>query len=182
MLRYILIFFILIFANKVEASNKEKIIKNLENIKNFSFKFEQNINNKIEKGRCTIQYSKKIYCEYQGNRKKKLISDGKLLVIKTNNSGLYYKYPLKKTPLNLILDKKFLINAIKKLNSKIIDENYINYTFEESGNKVNVFFDKNNYNLVGWQTLDIYQNLNITFISSLTINQKINEDLFLLPE
>ena len=36
-------------------------------------------------------------------------------------------------------------------------------------------------NLIGWQTEDIYQNLTITFISSIKINQKINQKLFILP-
>ena len=30
-----------------------------------------------------------------------------------------------------------------------------------------IFFDIDNYNLIGWQTLDIYQNLSITFLSSI---------------
>ena len=42
-------------------------------------------------------------------------------------------------------------------------------------------FDKNTYNLIGWQTLDIYQNLSITFLSSIVKNQKIDENLFNLP-
>ena len=43
------------------------------------------------------------------------------------------------------------------------------------------FFDKNNFNLVGWQTLDIYQNLTITHLNSIIKNQKIEEKLFQLP-
>ena len=53
---------------------------------------------------------KKIFCEYNLKNKKKLVSNGRSLVIKTNNS--FYIYPLEKTPLNLILDKKFLLNKI----------------------------------------------------------------------
>jgi hypothetical protein len=36
-------------------------------------------------------------------------------------------------------------------------------------------------NLIGWQTLDIYQNLSITYISSLKINQLIEKNIFKLP-
>ena len=93
----ILIFFILISNSKGEI--KEKIIENLQNIKNLEFKFEQNVNGKIENGICTIKYPKKIYCKYSKNNKI-LVSNGKSLVIKTETS--FYRYSLKKTPLDLI--------------------------------------------------------------------------------
>ena len=34
-------------------------------------------------------------------------------------------------------------------------------------NEINVFFDNKTFNLIGWQTKDIYQNLNITYLSSI---------------
>ena len=84
---------------------KKKIIQNLNETKNLDFNFEQNINGKIENGKCKLEYPKKIFCEYNLKNKKKLVSNGRSLVIKTNNS--FYIYPLEKTPLNLILDKNF---------------------------------------------------------------------------
>ena len=45
-----------------------------------------------------------------------------------------------------------------------------------------IFFDKKSFNLAGWQTEDIYQNLVITFISSVKINQEIDDDIFILPK
>ena len=48
-------------------------------------------------------------------------------------------------------------------------------------NEINIFFDKKNLSLVGWQTKDIYQNLTITFLSSIKINQEINNKIFILP-
>ena len=79
--------------------------------------FEQNINGKIENGNCTIQYPKKIYCKYDNiNKKTQSYMIG--FVIKIILINQYYIYPLKKTPLNLILDKKFLINEIKKSRTK----------------------------------------------------------------
>ena len=91
MLKYVLIFF-LIFVNNGVASNKEKIIENLNNIKNVDFNFEQNINGKIENGNCTLEYPKKIFCKYAKSNNKILVSNGKSLVIKTMSS--YYRYPL----------------------------------------------------------------------------------------
>tara|TARA_Y100000385_G_C12688774_1_gene465406 strand:- start:39 stop:536 length:498 start_codon:yes stop_codon:yes gene_type:complete len=162
----------------VQASNKDNIIENLQNTKNFNFEFEQNINGKIENGNCTIQYPKKIYCNYL-NKDKILVSNGKSLVIKTKSS--FYRYPLKKTPLNLILDKNFLIKKIGRLNEKILDQTYINFSIVENDNEINVFFDDKTFNLVGWQTKDIYQNINVTYLYSIKKNQKVNKNLFKLP-
>ena len=39
-----------------------------------------------------------------------------------------------------------------------------------------------NYNLIGWQTEDIYQNLAITFISKIKTNQKIDKKIFKIPK
>jgi outer membrane lipoprotein-sorting protein len=172
----ILIFFVLISNSKAEI--KEKIIENLQNIENLEFKFEQNINGKIENGICTIKYPKKIYCKYSKNNKI-LVSNGKSLVIKTETS--FYRYSLKKTPLNLILDKNFLIKKINFLKENIIDKNLINYTIVENDNEIDVFFDIKTFNLVGWKTRDIYQNTNITYLSSIETNKEITKNLFKIP-
>ena len=181
MIKKIFIFFLLFFFSKTNASFKEQIINDLKKINNLTFEFEQRINEKEEKGNCTIEYPKKIFCEYYKSNNKILISNGKSLVIKTDNKGSYYRYPLDQTPLNLILDKEFLINKIINLDERIVDENYINYTILENNYEINIFFDKQNFNLVGWQTSDIYQNLNMTFISSLKKNQNIDQKIFNLP-
>ena len=173
---FILIFFILVSNTK--ASDKDKIIEKLQNTENLNFKFEQNINGKIENGNCTIQYPKKIYCKYQKNNKI-LVSNGKSLVIKTRTS--FYRYPLNKTPLNLILDKNFLIEKIYNLKEKKLDKTHINFSIVENDNEINIFFDDKTFNLMGWQTKDIYQNVNVTYLSSIQLNQKINKDLFKLP-
>ena len=179
MFKYFLFLFFFIFITNSNANNKTQIIENLEKTKNFSFKFEQNINGKIENGSCIIEYPKKIFCEYLKNNNKVLVSNGRSLVIKTTSS--FYRYPLQKTPLNLILDKKFLIKKISDLNEKIIDQVYINYTIIENNNEINIFFDNKTFDLIGWQTKDIYQNLSITLLSSIQINQKISKNLFKLP-
>jgi len=108
-----------------------------------------------------------------------LVSNGKSLVVRTITS--YYKYPLNKTPLNLILDKNFLIKKIYNLKEKILDKNYINFVIKENDHEINLFFDEKTFNLIGWQTIDIYQNINVTYLSSVLVNQKIGSDLFKLP-
>ena len=176
-----IIFFLIIFFSffKTYASEKNNVIKNLKEIKNFSFNFEQNINGKIENGNCTIEYPKKIFCKYNLKNKKILVSNGRSIVIKTTNS--YYLYPIEKTPLNFILDKEFILNRVKNLNERIIDNQYLNFNFSENENEINLFFDLKTYNLIGWQTLDVYQNLSITYLNSIIKNKKLKKDFFKLP-
>ena len=162
MLRYFITIFFLVLITNSNASNKEKIIQNLNSTKNLDFNFEQNINGKIENGNCTIEYPKKIFCEYAKSNNKILVSNGKSLVIKTISS--YYRYPLKKTPLNFILDKDFLIGKINVLEERIVDKSFINYTIKENDIEINIFFNKETYDLIGWQNIDVYQNFNITFL------------------
>ena len=175
---FFFIFIYLFFFSNSQADNKDKIIENLESTKNLSFKFEQNINGKIENGNCIIQYPKKIYCKYNKNNKI-LVSNGKSLVIKTKTS--FYRYPLNKTPLNLILDKNFLIEKIGNLKEKKLNKNYIHFEIVENDAEINIFFDDKSYNLVGWQTKDVYQNVNVTYLSSIQINQQIDQNLFNQP-
>ena len=180
MFKYLFIYIFFILISNAHSSNKDKIIENLQNIENLNFNFEQNINGKVEIGSCTIKYPKKIYCKYNLGNQKILVSNGKSLVIKTLSS--YYLYPLDKTPLNSILNKDFLLQKIKKLKERNIGENFINYRFIEKENEINLFFDKKTFNLIGWQTLDIYQNLSITYLSSITKNLKLKKNLFKLPD
>ncbi len=167
-------------TNNVSASIKDNILNKFKNIENISFNFEQNINGKIENGNCIIKYPKKIYCKYDLSNQKILVSNGKSLVIKTLSS--YYLYPLEKTPLNSILNKAFLIKKIENLKERNVGKNFINYKFVENENEINLFFDKKTFNLIGWQTIDIYQNISITYLSSIKRNQKLNKDLFVIPK
>tara|TARA_B100000029_G_scaffold478229_1_gene524089 strand:- start:728 stop:1276 length:549 start_codon:yes stop_codon:yes gene_type:complete len=180
MKKIFIILFLIISISETSASIKEKIIKNLKNTNNLSFNFEQNINDKIEKGKCILSYPKKIFCKYDLSNQKTLVSNGKSIVIKTSSS--YYLYPLERTPLNLILNKNYLLEKISKLEERIIDNKFINYKFSENDYEINIFFDHNTYNLIGWQTVDIYQNLSITFLSSIIKNQKLKKNLFNLPK
>ena len=101
------------------------------------------------------------------------------MVVKTRSS--YYRYPLEKTALNLILDKNFLISKIHNLKERIINNNLINFTIKLEGNEINFFFDNQNFDLVGWQNTDMYQNFNITFLSAIRKNRVLQKNLFQLP-
>ena len=180
MINKFIFLFILFSIVEASANVKQKIIRNLETTNTLTFNFEQNVSGKTENGRCALSYPKKIFCKYNLNNNKILVSNGKSIVIKTNDS--YYLYPLERTPLNLILNKKFLINKIENLNGRVLDNKFINFKFFEKDFEVSIFFDYNNLDLIGWQTTDIYQNLSITFLASVKKNQKLNKNLFILPK
>ena len=178
MLRIVFLIFLISLSNEVSANNKDQIINKLKDTLNLNFDFEQNINGKIEFGSCTIQYPKKMFCAY--NKKNKVIvSNGKSLVIKSTSS--YYRYPLDKTPLNFILDKNFLLKKISELNDENINNSLIKFTIKENGQSIEIFFDINDYNLIGWQTKDIYQNTAVTLLYSVKSNQIVDEKIFKTP-
>ena len=165
-------------SSEVNANNKDQIINKLKNTSNLNFDFEQNINGKIEFGKCTIQYPKKMFCDYD-KKNKVIVSNGKSLVIKTTSS--YYRYPLDKTPLNFILDKNFLLKKISELNEENINNSLIKFTIKEDNQSIEIFFDINDYNLIGWQTKDVYQNTAVTLLYSVKSNQIVDEKIFKTP-
>ena len=184
MLKKIILTFFFLFnlVKPLYASIENKIINNLIKTENLTFSFKQTIGEKTEEGQCTIEYPKKIFCLYNNYNKKIMVSNGRSLAIKNQVSNQYYLYPLKKTPLEFILDKNFLINQIKESKSRTVDNKYINFTIIKNNSEINIFFDKKTLNLIGWQTEDIYQNLVITYIYKIQYNQKINKNLFKLPK
>ena len=177
MLKLILVF--LFFLSNANADNREKIIERLKKTSNINFKFEQNISGKIENGNCVIKYPKKIFCKYEKSNDKILVANGRSLVIKTKTS--FYRYPLKKTPLNFILDKSYLIKKIYNLEESKIDNKIISYKIFENENEINIFFNNKNFNLLGWKIKDIYQKDSIIYISNTKINEEINDNIFSLP-
>ena len=180
--KILIIYLFFNFFLPLEAALKDEIILNLKKTNNLTFNFKQKIEEKTEEGNCIIEYPKKIFCLYNNSNKKIMVSNGKTLIIKNQDSNLGYVYPLNKTPLELILNKNYLINQIKQLEGRIIDNKYLNFTLKNNDNKINIFFDNQTLNLIGWQTEDIYQNLVITYISEIKTNQKIDKNIFKLPQ
>ena len=80
------------------------------------------------------------------------------------------------------MDKEFLIKKINESNTRVLQKKFINFKFTENENEINVFFDIKNFSLLGWQTLDIYQNLSITYLSSISVNKNLKRNLFNLPD
>tara|TARA_Y100001936_G_scaffold98999_1_gene97314 strand:- start:1094 stop:1645 length:552 start_codon:yes stop_codon:yes gene_type:complete len=174
---YLFFFFL---QNTGYTSNKDNIVKKLKTINNLSFNFIQTVGGKDEKGQCIIKYPKKIFCEYEKRNKKIMVSNGRTLVIKSNKQ--YYRYPIKSTPLEFILDKEYLIDKIISSELNDVEDKYMFVQIIENNNNINIFFSKKNFELIGWQIEDIYQNLAVTYIFDTSINKYINEKIFKLPK
>ena len=179
MKKYLIFFYFFFFTLNANSFSNQKIIDHLKNINSLEFKFIQKIdNNNIETGECIILYPKKILCKYNDLYNKVLVSNGKSLIINSDKIKNYYRYPLDKTPLNIILDKEFLIS---KMDNLIEDETYPFYhvyNFDYDNILIKVFFDKKSFELIGWETKDIYQNLVQTFISDIKTNIEVEEKIF----
>ena len=177
-MKYIIFILIFFYPINIFASSKELIKNKLQETNNISFKFIQKIGKKTEKGKCVILYPKKILCKYDDIYNKILVSNGRSLVINSKKISNYLRYKLKDTPLNLILDKKFLISKLDQV--EVVQENDETFSFEieHNDNLLNIFFDKKNYEIKGWTTTDIYQNRVETKLFNIKINMMIDEKLF----
>ena len=177
-MKYIIFILIFFYPLNILASSKQLIKNKLEETDNISFKFIQKIGKKTEEGECIISYSKKILCKYNDIHNKILVSNGRSLVINSKKISNYLRYNLKDTPLNLILDKKFLLDKLQQVEK--IKENDETFYFEiiYNDNLLNIFFDKINYEIKGWTTSDIYQNKVETKLSELETNIMIDQKIF----
>ena len=177
-MKYIIFIIILLYPLNIFASSKQLIKKKLENTENISFKFIQKIGEKTEQGECIISYPKKILCRYDNIYNKILVSNGKSLVINSKKIKNYLRYQLKDTPLNLILDKKFLIGKLDQVETIKENDETFSFKIEHNNNLLNIFFDKVSYEIKGWTTTDIYQNRVETKLFNIEINMMIDENLF----
>ena len=177
-MKYIIFIIIFFYPLNILASSKQLVKNKLEGTNNISFKFIQKIGKKTEKGECIISYPKKILCKYDDIYKKILVSNGKSLVINSKKITNYLRYQLKDTPLNLILDKKFLLDKLDQVET--IKENDETFSFKivHNNNLLNIFFDKINYKIKGWTTTDVYLNKVETKLSNVETNIMIDEKIF----
>ena len=177
-MKYIIFILIFFYPLNILASSKQLIKNKLEETDNISFKFIQKVGGKTEQGECIISYPKKIFCKYDDIYNKVLVSNGQSLVINSKKIKNYLRYQLKDTPLDLILDKKFLLNKLDQVET--IEENDETFSFKiaHNNNLLNIFFDKISYEIKGWTTTDIYQNKVETKLFNIEINMMIDENLF----
>ena len=177
-MKYLIFILIFFYPLNIFASSKQLIKNKLEETDNISFKFIQKIGKKTEQGECIISYPKKIFCKYDDIYNKVLVSNGQSLVINSKKIKNYLRYQLKDTPLDLILDKKFLLDKLDQVET--IEENDETFSFKiaHNNNLLNIFFDKISYEIKGWTTTDIYLNKVETKLSYIETNIMIDDSLF----
>ena len=173
---FLIFIFFLIFFQK-QASTEPKIIKRISETKNFAFDFEQLINDKKETGNCIISFNNKMICKYDQTGKL-IVSNGKTLLIKNKNSNFANTYKTENTYFKYFLNKEFLIT---KIEGNIIekDQKFL-LSINDQSNQLNIFFDKKNYLIKGWETTDLYGNKVKSNIVVKNINQELSDNIFSL--
>ena len=173
---FLILIFFLIFLQK-QAFTEPKIIKRITETKNFAFDFEQLINDKKETGNCIISFNNKMLCKYDETGKL-IVSNGKTLLIKNKNSNFANTYKTENTYFKYFLNKQFLIS---KIDGNVV-ENEKNFllSINDKSNQLNIFFDKNNYLIKGWETIDLYGNKVRSNIIVKKINQELSDNIFSL--
>ena len=121
-------------------------------------------------------------CNYKNLKQKTVISNGKSVAIIKRKYKKIYRYPIKTTPLFVILQKEKILNIIRNSNPTKVNSNIIEYEIiDKKNNKLKIFFDKTNFNLKGWETKDAYSNDVSFIISNLEINKIIEDKVFKIP-
>ena len=179
---FVILFFNLFLLNNSNSTLQEKLIKNLEQTNTLSFDFIQKIEEKEEIGNCYIKYPLLMKCNYKDLKGKIVISNGKTVaIIKKKYKKIYY-YPIKITPLIIILEKNKILNLLKNNKPVSINASTVEYKLTQKGSGIlKIFFDTNSFNLKGWETKDVYSN-NVSFIiNNLKTNNQIVDDFFKIP-
>ena len=118
----------------------------------------------------------------------KFLENKKILIIITGGIAAYKTLDLIRKLSKLNCEIKTILTKSGKefvtpLSITSLSKNkvYTDLFSVENESEINIFFDNKTFNLVGWQTKDIYQNINVTYLSLIKINQKVDKNLFKLP-
>ena len=178
------IFLIYFFTINISFADLQKdLINKITATKTLSFDFKQRIAEKEEVGSCVIKYPLLMRCDYENLKQKSVISNGKTVaIIKKKYKKIYY-YPVKATPLFIILNKEKILNLIKNNKPTRIGLNTVEFEFiDKKSNKLKILFDKNTLEFKGWETKDAYSNSVSFLISNLKTNNQIVDSFFKIPK
>ena len=178
-----IIFIYILFLSISFADLQKNLINKITATKTLSFNFKQTIAEKVEFGNCYIKYPLLMKCIYQNLKQKSVISNGKTVaIIKKKYKKIYY-YPIRTTPLFIILKKEKILHLIRNNKPTKIDSSIIEFELnEKKSNKLKIFFDKNSLEFKGWETKDAYSNDVSFIINNLKTNEKITDDFFKIPK
>jgi len=178
-----IIFIYILFLSISFADLKKNLINKITATKTLSFNFKQNIAEKVEFGNCYIKYPLLMKCIYQNLKQKSVISNGKTVaIIKKKYKKIYY-YPIRTTPLFIILKKEKILHLIRNNKPTKIDSSIIEFELnEKKSNKLKILFDKNSLEFKGWKTKDAYSNDVSFIIYDLKTNEIIEDEFFKIPK
>ena len=163
------------------AEIKKNIINNIDTIESLNFNFTQSTNVSEEFGESLLLFPEKLKCNYEDESLKELIINGKTLAITKKKYNKTYYYPISKSPFFKILNKKELKNIINLSDVELIN-NIIHLKYYDTENqKIIIFFNEKNFDLLGWQIDDQFNNSTKFLISIFSKNSFINEDTFKIP-
>ncbi len=165
-----------------KANVKENIIEKLNNIQTIKFKFTQTSNDISENGVCILFFPNKLKCNYNDKNQKELIINKTRLAITQKRYNKTFFYSLSNSPFDKILDKDKLIKYIRSSNIKV-EKNVIKfYSYGKTDQRLNILFDKNQYNFLGWETTDKFNNNIVFLIEIILVNSVFNPNEFNLPK
>ena len=177
----LLIFIFSINTTNLIANTKLEIVNNLNNIETLKFDFVQISFDKKENGICFLKRPHFLKCIYEDKNKKELIVNRRNLVIYHKRYNKTYYYPVSKSYFIDILDKKKFENLILDGDLSLNEEIFkIKYSTENKG-EIIFFFNKENFNLSGWEIIDLNGNHTSFKIDNLNKNQDLNNKLFSIP-
>ena len=171
-----LIFLISIYLYLCFASfggQKENIMDQINNLTSLEFNFSQEVNDKLEKGSCLLEFPGKLKCNYYDNKQKEIIINNRKLSVTQKRYNKTYFYPFAKSPFLNILYKENLLDVVKSGTLKKSKEN-LELTFSAE-NEITILFNKDNFELNGWKIIDQYNN-------EINFNLKINAKNIFFPK
>ena len=174
---------ILFYSNTLLANVTDEIVKKLDETNNISFEFEQITNNQNESGKCLLVFPGKLKCIYNSKDGKEILVTNKSLYIIKHKFKRSYRYPIKNSAFNIILNKNKILENIKMIDPSNIKETPKKYFYEvqaSEGIYVKIFFGKKNKMLKGWETISYNQEPVIFNILNPVINSELKEK-FILP-
>jgi outer membrane lipoprotein-sorting protein len=165
---------LLLFCNRLNASEENKIIENLKKINSLQFNFTQLSSDGQENGSCILIYPKKMRCIYEDQKKEIIIKDDYLYLInKEENKN--YNYSIKNTPLGVMLDKESLIEKLSNIKKFNISNNFIIVTVDISSTEsVDIYFELKNFTILGWKIKN-YDKSTLEFMMK-NIKVNVNSD------
>ena len=174
---------ILFYSNTLLANVADEIVRKLDETNNISFEFEQITNNQNENGKCLLVFPGKLKCIYNSKDGKEILVTNKSLYIIKHKFKRSYRYPIKNSAFNIILNKNKILENIKMIDPSNIKETPKKYFYEvqaSEGIYVKIFFGKKNKMLKGWETISYNQEPVIFNILNPVINSELKEK-FILP-